>query len=430
MNYKKGSFAMEQLNQYTITILGSVGGVAKSILSIFNHSVSDKNDPLHHVMKNSKIFLIDIKQKTMDYYNHLFPNLTDQLTLLQFDLNDTAKFTEHLKSTNTKLVIDVSWADTIEMVECCNKLGVHYINSALENTAVDQDESLYGFPLTERYDRFEAKKKTFTNTRAIIGSGMNPGVVQWMAIKLLKDNPGNPPIACYIFEHDSSFYKDKNLIQPKTLYTSWSVECFLDEAILSYPMFVRHHLAHYFYDDVYATEFKVKAGNKEFYGCLMPHEEVLTLGEQYDFEIGFIYRVNEHTTKLIRDNLDDVDALWDWNQKLIDPADGEVEGEDLVGVLLVYNDKEIYMYNSMKSSDIFQKYKTSATYFQVACGIYAGTASLILDKIPLGVYYVDELLLNTHCNYGKYLTYYMQDFVYGENNSSDGLLHQRMKRIK
>lgn len=134
----------------------------------------------------------------MDYYNQLFPNLIDKLTLLQFDLSDTAKFTEHLKSTSTKLVIDVSWADTIEMLECCNNLGVYYINSALENTEVDEDEDLYGFPLTERYYRFDDKKESFTNTRAIIGSGMNPGVVQWMAIKLLKDNSDNPPLACYM----------------------------------------------------------------------------------------------------------------------------------------------------------------------------------------------------------------------------------------
>lgn len=145
----------------------------------------------------------------MDYYHQLFPNLKDKIIAVQFDLNDLDQFSEHLRSTSTKLVIDVSWVDTIEMVECCNKLGVHYINSALEYTAVDLDESLYGFPLTERYTRFEKKKDAFTNTRAIIGSGMNPGVVQWMAIKLLKEYTSDPPLACYIFEHDSSFYKDR-----------------------------------------------------------------------------------------------------------------------------------------------------------------------------------------------------------------------------
>ena len=79
---------------------------------------------------------------------------------------------------------------------------------------------------------------------------MNPGVVQWMAINLMKENPDNPPLACYIVEHDSTFYADKNLIEPNTIYTSWSVECFLDEAILCYPMFVKHHLQHYLYEDV------------------------------------------------------------------------------------------------------------------------------------------------------------------------------------
>jgi hypothetical protein len=62
--------------------------------------------------------------------------------------------------------------------------------------------------------------------------------------------------------------------------------------------------------------------------------------------------------------------------------------------------------------------------------VYAGTASLILDNIPLGVYYVDELLINTQSNYEKYLTYYMRDFTFGENNCTDDLLHQRMKRMK
>ncbi|MER1990599.1 MAG: hypothetical protein ABS884_12840, partial [Solibacillus isronensis] len=71
---------------------------------------------------------------------------------------------------------------------------------------------------------------------------------------------------------------------------------------------------------------KITLKEREFYGCLMPHEEVLSLGKLFDFELGFIYRVNEHTTELIRNNLDDVDDLWNWKQKLIDPAEGEVEG--------------------------------------------------------------------------------------------------------
>jgi homospermidine synthase len=415
---------------FSISILGSGGGVAKAVLAILNESAQDKNDPIHHIISTSELHLVDIKQKDKAYYDQLFPNLANKIKIHQLDLMDGSNLQKHLKKTNTKVVIDVSWADTIEMMKGCNELGVLYINSALENTEVDKDEDLYGFPLAERYMRFEDSKKNFTNMKAIVCSGMNPGVVQWMALKLLKENPDQEPLACYIVEHDNSFFKDKPLIKPNTLYASWSVECFLDEAILSYPMFVHYHLPHYFYEDVYAMEFKVRLGEKEFFGCLMPHEEVMTLGELFEMQIGFIYRVNEHTTELIRNNLANVDDLWNWNQQLTDPETGEIEGEDLVGVLLVYEDTEKFIYNVMKSSEIYPKFKTNATYFQVACGIYAALASIILDDLPLGIYYVDELLLNTESKYGEYLTHYMTDFVTGENKGSDGMLHQRLKWIE
>lgn len=414
-------------SHFSITILGSGGGLAKSILAILNQSAQDKNDPIFHIIHTSKFHFIDNKQKELDYYHCVAPNLKDQIYLYHLDLSDLDRFREHLQATKTAVVIDASWADTNEMLSCCNDMNILYLNSALENTKVDEDESLYGFPLTERYVRFENKKNDFTNTTAIVCSGMNPGVVQWMAIHLMKQNPDQSPLACYIVEHDSSFYKDLDFIQPQTIYTSWSVECFLDEAILCYPMFVNHHLQQYFYEDIYAMELKVRLGEKQFYGCLMPHEEVITLGDLFDMEVGFIYRVNDYTSELIRNNLTDVDVLWNWNQKIIDPAYGEVIGEDLVGVLLVYHDHEKYMYNTMKSSEIYPKYKTNATYLQVACGIYAGLASLLLDDLPTGIYYVDELLLETESKYGEYLTYYMKDFVIGENKDSDGFIHQRIR---
>ena len=84
----------------------------------------------------------------------------------------------------------------------------------------------------------------------------------------------------------------------------------------------------YFYEDVYASEYKVKLGEKEFYGCLMPHEEVLILGKNFDMEVGFLYRINEYTTNIIRQNLNKVEDLWNWNRKVFNPAEEEIAGED------------------------------------------------------------------------------------------------------
>lgn len=419
-----------QDNQTVITILGSAGGVAKSILSILNKSVDDKKDPIYNFINNSKIHLIDYKQKKETYYNRLFPNLKDRFELHQFDLKDTTNFIEHLKNSKTAVVIDISWADTIEMLQCCDQLGIKYVNTALENRMVDENEDLYeGFGLIERMRILEKTKHTFTNSSSVIGSGMNPGVVQWMAIELLKsDSSEDVPLACYIVEHDNSFYKNKKKAKENVIYTTWSPECFLDEAILSYPMFMKHRTPLFLYENVYDVEFKVTLGDKQFFGCLMPHEEVYTLGQLYDMEFGFLYKINDHTSELIRSNMEDLDKLWDFEMKVLDPLEATLEGEDLVGVLLVYKDKERYMYNVLRNDSIFSEYKTNATYFQVACGIYASLSVLLLDQIPKGAYYVDELLLKTNNHYGQYLTYYMTDFVRGENKHSDGILHERIKK--
>ncbi|MFK2825201.1 saccharopine dehydrogenase NADP-binding domain-containing protein [Bacillus sp. B190/17] len=414
-----------------ITILGSAGGVAKAVLSILNKAAQDEQDVIHHVMTSCTIHLIDHNQKEPAYYGELFPYIQDKFVCHQLDLQDTQKLINHLEHTKTTIVIDVSRADTVEMLQCCDQLGIHYVNTALESRMVDEHQELYeGFPLMERIKYFENHKDSFSNSSSIIGSGMNPGVVQWMAIELLKKDPKEKPLGCYIVEHDTTFFKNKEMAKENVIYTTWSPESFLDEAILSYPMFMKHHTPLFLYENVYNFEFKVTLGDKQFNGCLMPHEEVYTLCQLYDMEGGFLYKINDHTTELIRSNLDDVDELWNHEMKVLDPLDEAIEGEDLVGVLLVYEDKERYMYNVLNNDSILSQYKTNATYFQVACGIYASLSVLLLDQIPKGVYYVDELLLKTDNQYGQYLTYYMKDFVTGENNHTDGLLLQRMKKFR
>lgn len=66
-------------HQTVISIFGSAGGVAKSVLSILNHSANDTKDPIHHLITNSAIHLIDYKQKEPLYYQSLFPHLTNRL---------------------------------------------------------------------------------------------------------------------------------------------------------------------------------------------------------------------------------------------------------------------------------------------------------------------------------------------------------------
>jgi homospermidine synthase len=128
-------------------LLGSSGGLAKAILALLNKAITTHDDPLQAILKNAKLHLIDIKQQNPQYYSSLYPNLFSQIHLHQLDLKDLQAFKQHLMDTDTRLVIDVSWADTLEMLSCCDELGIPYVNTALENTSVDEDPTLYGFPL-------------------------------------------------------------------------------------------------------------------------------------------------------------------------------------------------------------------------------------------------------------------------------------------
>ncbi|MET3197015.1 S-adenosylmethionine decarboxylase related protein [Bacillus sp. OAE603] len=414
-----------------ITLLGSSGGVAKAVLSIFNKAFQDQDDPLYPILQGARFHLIDLKQKDVSYFENIMPVLMDRVTFHEMNLNNLASFNKHLIDSNTSLVIDVSRADSVEMLRCCNELGIKYVNTALESEIVDEDESIKnGFPLKERLRIFEENKRKFKNTSAIIGSGMNPGIVQWMALDLMNRHPSEKPQACYIVEHDDSFYENPSVAQKDTIYTTWSPVCFLEEAVTSFPMFVKQDIPIFLYENVYSVEFKVTLGDKQFYGCLMPHEEVFIIGKLFNLESGFLYRVNEHTTNLIRENLNNIDQIMDFDKKLLDPSTAPLTGEDLVGVLLVYEDKERFVYNVMNNEYAFKNYGTNATYLQVACGVYAGVTSLFLDSITKGAYFVDELLLETKSKYGTYLKYHMPHFIYGENATSDGMLLQRMKSFK
>lgn len=425
-NFKKSLTS----NSIVLSILGSCGGVAKSVLSILNKACSDVKDPIHEYISSCKLHLIDKKQKNIKYYSDHFPNIIDKIVLHEFNVDSCKIFKKHLKETCSNIVIDVSFADTVNTLKCCDELGVIYINSAFESIEVDNNPKIAGFSLQERYKIFEKNRCNFKNTLAIICSGMNPGVVQWMAIDLMKKYPDKKPKACYIVEDDTSFFEDKKLINKDTIYTTWYPEGFLDEAIYSYPTFMKKHSSLFLYKEVYELEFKVSLGEKIFYGCLMPHEEAITLGKMYDMEVGFIYKINDHTSNIIKDNLKNLDSLWNRKMQVLDPEITPLIGEDTIGIILAFDDKEAYVYNSLNNYETFKKYGTNATYHQVASGIYGALSTVLLDNLPIGIYYVDELLNCTNSKYGEYLSYHLKEFTFGENKTTDGTLLDRMREIK
>lgn len=117
------------------------------MLALLNRAIADPADPLYGNLRNCRLYLIDIRSDPSSLSHAAkYPNLADRLEVHALDLRNLEAFRQHLCATRTTLVIDLSWADTLQMLECCNELGIRYVNTALENTEVDEDPTLYGFP--------------------------------------------------------------------------------------------------------------------------------------------------------------------------------------------------------------------------------------------------------------------------------------------
>src|SRR5574341_1955888 len=117
------------IQEVAISIFGSAGGVAKALLSLLNKSILDPNDPLHSLINNSKLHFIDYNQRDINYYNQICPDLLEQMVLYEFNLEDLTKVREHVFETKTTLIIDLSWANTIDILDICNDFGISYVNT-------------------------------------------------------------------------------------------------------------------------------------------------------------------------------------------------------------------------------------------------------------------------------------------------------------
>ena len=417
--YKNGNPKLE----HNICILGNNGGVGGAILAVLNDVARNKSAVLYEFINKSNIYIVDIDQEGEDYYKSFCKNIENQLIYNEFDIAYEKLMIDFLNKSKIEIIIDLAPEDSLMVLEYCNKLGIKYINTAIEVNAVydDEENDPYSCAVRDRFlEEYRSKK---TECTAIVGSGMNPGIVQWMAAEIYKKNFPKVPKGVFVVENDTSFYKDTSLLNPDNLYITWSPECFMDEAVLNLQMYMEKGKP-IFLDKKYV--YRAKFGDEmTFLGFLVPHEEVINMGRKF-FQTGFIYKFNDHTMNQILNKT--TKELMGSRIERIEPHRGEIIGTDNVGILMVYDDFEEWMYNPGKNEEVIAKYKVSATYWQVACGVYASLSSLILDRIPKGIHYVDDLLINNasvDCKWGTYLKDNMKEFHSGTNTPHEGLLSDR-----
>ena len=88
-----------------------------------------------------------------------------------------------------------------------------------------------------------------------------------------------------------------------------------------------------------------------------------------------------------------------------------LEGSDSIGVILDYQDKNVYYFNSVPNLAVMG---TNATYSQVVVGVFAALFTLLFENLKNGVYYTEDLL-NTRFKYYLFDNMRVQEFIFKKN---------------
>lgn len=376
-----------------LLILGASGALAHSTL------VYLKN----HRSLFDKLILSDQKEFHQDNFEKL-SELNAEFIKFYIDSKNKKAFLDLLTKTSPDIVLDLSNAPTEFVAEVIFEYGkASYICCAF----CTESFSPLGEALNDWIDKQQKKSKP--NLPHIFFTGMNPGSVNiWAAIGAKKFGI---PKEITEFEYDTSRFMKKH----KEKMVTWCVPEFIVELVTDpaeiilgdhkiksmYPNGLYHQedLKHLF-EPILKLDHYPK-------GCVVTHEECVTLGNRWNIPMKFLYTVNQETIRHIKRIYDENGKIEEKDLVLGKNFDDPLVGSDNIAMRLEYEDKAVYFFNSACNENLKE---CSGTDFQVTIGVYAALFTLLQNDLQGGIYYAEDLL---DTFFPKFLTDNMmiQEFV-------------------
>jgi len=361
-----------------LLVLGASGGVARAFLLLLAEKrhllnalilLDKKEDCLSSpVLDHKKLDYIFIKKEI------LFSS-------------DDSSYHDILSKYQVSAVLDLTDLDTLPILESTNRAGVAYLNTAMNGVGVTTDKLITS--ITER-------RGEIAGASHILCAGMNPGNVNiWVQNGIRKF--GDPEKIIH-FEFDTSMTSG----EWRPLVT-WSRAKFLAEAVydpggvaLGRGRF-KKILPNAIENLVDMEPMLSPILKLESYPSGLPilHEENITIANRHDLPSEFIYSIHLKTMEFLQKTYREKGTIVPDDLILADNASMPLEGQDLIGVVLSYPDKDVYYYNALENKSVRG---TNATYHQVAVGVMAALLTW-LDGLEAGVYFTGELYDTIYTKY-------------------------------
>jgi homospermidine synthase len=358
-----------------LLILGASGGVSGAFLQL----IEEYRDQF------SKLVLVDrvATFPSSPYHNHQkldYVFLEKEMTSENCDVI----LEDIIQKYGIQYILDNTDADTEPILAVADRLGVHYLNCALNP-----------LPLVEVFvEEIDKLRTRYTNSKHVLGLGMNPGIINHFVLKLVKEY-GTPNEFVEI-EYESG----KAEVERDKPFITWSRAQFLAESVLintglSHKGGVFHELAtNALSTTVDTREYlePIKKLDRYPRGMIVPHDEIIMLS--YDLKVPgkFVYALHEDSFNKLIDA-----AHLAANQRdmvehqmiLEDNVHTPLMGSDCIGAWLYYDDKKVCYYMDVPHTN---HKGTNATLFLVAVGALAGLLDFMSNpSLTNGVHFVSDL---------------------------------------
>ncbi len=372
-----------------LLILGASGGVSGAFLQL----LEKYRDRFAHLV------LIDrtdsfLRSKFHDHEKLSYTFITKEMT----PENCEQILEDVIGEYSIKYILDITDADTEPVLSVADRMGVRYLNCALNP-----------LPTVDVFvEEIDKLRKRYTNEKHVLGLGMNPGIINHFVLKLVQEY--GVPNEFIEIEYESG----KANIERDKPFITWSPSQFLTESVLintglSHDGGVFHELdTNALSTTVDTREYlePIKQLDRYPRGMIVPHDEIIMLS--YDLKVPgkFVYALHEDSFNKLVDvaHLTEGGRFTASDQMILeDNVHTPLDGSDCIGVWLYYDDKKVCYYMDVPHQE---HVGTNATLFLVAVGTLAGLLDLMSDtSLPNGVHFVSDLntenILKTTSQYAE-----------------------------
>jgi hypothetical protein len=366
-------------------IVGWRGGVGRALLGLLAHHDLGRRI----VERLDALFLLDLEDGAP-------PAQLRDARVLRAGASLDAALADH----RIDQVIEVADVDTADTSAACVRRGADFVSASMRRDGdPEQALTMIGarWPLPDR--------RVAIRESHLIGSGMNPGIVNALALAGMAElarRVGSPATiealdiyAIHVTELDTTADAggEGRPDDRDEFAMSWSPRHALEEILEPHAMYVAAGELARADHPPHVRGYLARCGATDTEAMLVPHEELVSLGHRFPtIELGFFYAVADAARRALRRHPERTPDQWP-TRRLYPPQVTRLSGFDRVGVLIASRRHGELWIGYETPVTAGSRYGTNATLLQTAAGMLAGWT--LLGTRP-GIHLVEELDWREH----------------------------------